>query len=526
MSLLESIDRLSQQTKAIRTSAGSIAPRQSHLDPRLNVSGPFTRAILYTQLGDLIREVEPTELGLFHVVESPASKEVPATSAAEFTRVSVPVATPLRKPAHKDERRQRSDPEVYAKAALRYIEDFGHIRPAPRARAQAAAIIEQAEEARRNIQELHEALQQAHAAEPASLASEIEAEEALIHELQARISTLKNRKESAIQRKKLAATPVQKPPALGRTPVRARDEDENSFWNTPSAPQQSSFGEEMSDQLLDESLGDISEPSFAMSPVKSARQPLGQRSRQDERVQPQPKRGVHSEDEPIKPASAEGYQSQSPTEIVGAAVAPEDASASQDEDTIIISRPSPPPTPPPKPSTPPPNPAMAPQTPGTAKRLKVRVNAEVERIVAKIWQTVGDIIMPNHTYQVGPASSGKAKPPNARETIAHLRDISALSTTGPMSPSASSVSTLATTPIGAATPQQIFTAYLLLELLACAPSFTLPLNRAKELLADKAREDGGSALGQQSNSIVYKCVAKRLVKIIRSGREQVVAFDV
>lgn len=96
----------------------------------------------------------------------------------------------------------------------------------------------------------------------------------------------------------------------------------------------------------------------------------------------------------------------------------------------------------------------------------------------------------------------------------------------PSSPSASSVSTLATAPSGSATPQQIFTAHLLLELLAAAPSFTLPLNRAKELLADKAREDGGSALGSQSNSVVYKCVAKRLVKIVRSGREQIVAFDV
>ena len=35
-----------------------------------------------------------------------------------------------------------------------------HIRPAPRARAQALAIIEQTEDARKNIQELNDALQQ------------------------------------------------------------------------------------------------------------------------------------------------------------------------------------------------------------------------------------------------------------------------------------------------------------------------------------------------------------------------------
>ncbi|KAL1672848.1 hypothetical protein EV122DRAFT_271200 [Schizophyllum commune] len=541
MSLLESIDRLSQQAKSIRNSACSIAPRQSHLDPRLNVAGPFTRAILYTSLGDLIREVEPTELGLFHVVDSPASGDAPATSAAELTRVSVPVATPLRRPPPKDERhKQRPDPEIYAKAALRYVEDYAHIRPAPRARAQALAIIEQTEEARQNIQELNDALQQvshAQAAEPASFAAQIEDEEALIKELQARINTMKNRKEAAIQRKKLATTPVKKQPAFsGKTPVRAKDEDENSFWSTPSVAQQSSFAQEESDMLLDESFGELGDASFAASPIKPSRQPLAKRLRQDHSPAIS-RRPMHREDEPIKPRAESADEPRSPSppspggedergnEPESSAPAPGDASVSEDQDTIIISKPAPPPSPP-KPTTPPPNPALAPQTPGTAKRLKVRVNADVERIMVKVWQTVGDIIMPNHPYHTGPGSTGKEKLPSAKDTIAHLRDIASLSTVTPSSPSASSVSTLATAPSESATPQQIFTAHLLLELLAAAPGFTLPLNRAKELLADKAREDGGSALGSQSNSVVYKCVAKRLVKIVRSGREQIVAFDV
>ena len=56
----------------------------------------------------------------------------------------------------------------------------------------------------------------------------------------------------------MATTPNKKQPAFsGKTPVRAKDEDENSFWSTPSVAQQSSLQQEKSDMLLDESFGEL-----------------------------------------------------------------------------------------------------------------------------------------------------------------------------------------------------------------------------------------------------------------------------
>jgi len=63
-------------------------------------------------------------------------------------------------------------------------------------------------------------------------------------------------------------------------------------------------------------------------------------------------------------------------------------------------------------------------------------------------------------------------------------------------------------------------------LLSATPHYSLPLNQVKENLALKAKTSGLSVAGQGTTRILYGCVAKRLVKIDRSGREQVVKFDV
>ena len=55
-SLVDHVDRISALARSIRASA---AP------PDVPIPGPFTRAILDTPLGDLIRDIDPSELGLF-----------------------------------------------------------------------------------------------------------------------------------------------------------------------------------------------------------------------------------------------------------------------------------------------------------------------------------------------------------------------------------------------------------------------------------------------------------------------------
>lgn len=130
--LTEHADRLSQVGQSIYTSSSSIAGRPDE-DPTTSIAGPFTRALLETDLGDLIRDIDPTELGLFTLVQptqsAPAHTQEDASSVTktEITRVEFPGATPLRRPparrARDDPARPREhEPEVYAQAALKYLE--------------------------------------------------------------------------------------------------------------------------------------------------------------------------------------------------------------------------------------------------------------------------------------------------------------------------------------------------------------------------------------------------------------------
>lgn len=80
-----------------------------------------------------------------------------------------------------------------------------------------------------------------------------------------------------------------------------------------------------------------------------------------------------------------------------------------------------------------------------------------------------------------------------------------------------------------ATAHQILTAHLLLTLLSSMPDHSMPMAKLKEALASKGL--GGSpgvgmaAQGPESR-VLYGCVAKRLVKIDRGGREMIVRFVV
>lgn len=153
---------------------------------------------------------------------------------------------------------------------------------------------------------------------------------------------------------------------------------------------------------------------------------------------------------------------------------------------------------------------------------KIRVNSEVERIVARIWATAGEVIMPGHPFDTTIGN----KPPRGKETIAHLQSLSVLSPS-PVSPSPSSISSAPNGIPAFPTSQQILTAYLLLLLLASPPQFSMPLSKVKDMLASKARAGSSSiSTGQGSARILYGCVAKRLIKIERGGGEQIVRFDI
>ena len=117
-SITDHLDRLTTSLKSLRASASAITPH--------NHSGPFTRSVLNTPLGDLIRDIDPSELGLFTLVPPPRVS-TQSGPPQEITRVEVVSATPLRK--HPSARRRdvlfqpkEPEPEVFAEAALRYID--------------------------------------------------------------------------------------------------------------------------------------------------------------------------------------------------------------------------------------------------------------------------------------------------------------------------------------------------------------------------------------------------------------------
>jgi hypothetical protein len=121
-SLAGQIDRFSRNTKAIKATAGTTAVS------RPSIPSHFTSAVLSTPLGDLIRDVDPSELGLFSLI-SPGpthfrEQHAQGAPATGVTRTEFPAPTPLRRPAYQRDISKLSDlePEIYAQAALKYIE--------------------------------------------------------------------------------------------------------------------------------------------------------------------------------------------------------------------------------------------------------------------------------------------------------------------------------------------------------------------------------------------------------------------
>ena len=117
-SLTDHIDRLTRTIKSTKDSASAIAQN--------NHSGPFTRAVLSVPLGDLIRDIDPSELGLFTLVPPPRVT-TQSRPPQEVTRVEVVSATPLRKHPSAQRRdvlfpSKEPEPEVFAEAALKYID--------------------------------------------------------------------------------------------------------------------------------------------------------------------------------------------------------------------------------------------------------------------------------------------------------------------------------------------------------------------------------------------------------------------
>jgi len=85
--------------------------------------------VLSTPLGDLIRDIDPSELGLFTLLPPPPQPAAPHQNVQVpgIARVEVVSATPLRKYPAVQRRDvfaepKKPPPEVFAEAALKYID--------------------------------------------------------------------------------------------------------------------------------------------------------------------------------------------------------------------------------------------------------------------------------------------------------------------------------------------------------------------------------------------------------------------
>ncbi|PBK91336.1 hypothetical protein ARMGADRAFT_1013788 [Armillaria gallica] len=483
-SLSDQIDRLSRTSKATAITAATVA-----VSPDV---APFATAVLDTQLGDLIRDVDPSELGLFSLVV-PHSEQDARGDIPKLARSGFPGATPL-----KPTTRREVDPEVYAHAALKYIDRYQTIRPMPRAYSQVVALLEEIQLARDGIQETTELLQSNQFTDGPSIKSMIDNEERSLHHYEKKLDALRKRRDLLVTQAKRTsrATSTGKknaPPPRPVTPVAPShaDEEEESFWATPGR----AFA---SENLLHEqvNIGDLSVASMSSPSVPS---PSTRR-----RSIPQPLVEVAEDPQDVCESQDKSSVVEDPIdETIQIAATPASSSPKHLAGNV------------------PPAHVPEPETPGTKARL--RVNTEVERIVAKIWATMGDVIMPGHPYRT---TGDGSRPPRAKQTIAHLQSVSALVPT-PSSPSQSSLLSADTEP-PQPTPHQILTAHLLVTLLSCPPKFSMPLNKVKESLTAKASTGGSAVLiaGQGTTRVIYGCVAKRLIKIDRGGGEQVVKFDV
>ncbi|KAJ4494084.1 hypothetical protein C8J55DRAFT_175591 [Lentinula edodes] len=490
--LSDHIDRLAHSTRSIKSITASCGS---------SVTGLFTRAILSAELGDLIRDVDSSELGLFSIT-TPSNvvahdKETRNQSGVEITRAEFHGATPLRRPTgRRDELKPKEiPPDVYAEAALKYMERYQHIRRMPRAHQQVTEILERLEQCNERIRSMNEQLQQTQTTEAPSLKSAADKEQGRIDEFQSRIVALRIHKETLLDQKaRIKSRPEVSIPKAGssKPPPPPMDPVEEKFWSTPGA---SDKPLQFSDNsfLLDEEaeFGNLSMASSISSPLPPRRFPKTR--------MPSSSPDAFSPDMPKTPSKIENKQEESEA-VEEMPSSPFSEIVSNEPDAFV-----------PDPESP-----KVLDTPHREK--KIRINMDIERAVAKIWSTVGELIMPGNTF-----NRTKNLPPVAKATISHLQTLSNITPT--VASPAHSVSTVSNSSNTPPTAQQILTAHLLLALIS-SETLSLPLNKVKELLAAKASTSGSAAMVSGHPKALYGCVAKRLLKIERGAAGQVVRFDI
>jgi len=128
---------------------------------------PITRALLDGAVTALFRHADADECNLFtknthssaaHATNVAATSAVPPTAiaGAAVARHAIPMATPLRKtnaPLYMQQPREQPGPEVYYKAALKYVDKYAAFRDLAATRAKIESALSKVEELRDEIDE-------------------------------------------------------------------------------------------------------------------------------------------------------------------------------------------------------------------------------------------------------------------------------------------------------------------------------------------------------------------------------------
>ncbi|QRV90638.1 DASH complex subunit spc34 domain-containing protein [Ceratobasidium sp. AG-Ba] len=552
MGLLDSLSRLSVSTDDIITTANrTIAD-----------VGPFTDAVLgHHEITDIIRDAEEGESTLFtHRTVNEAGvkrgvdiRPVPVGVASIMGGTSTG-AMGVTKALEKE-----LDVDVLLGAALRIVESYGSM---PRAKGHIEELHDRAAEVRSRISLLEDELEELKSAEPVVVAEpelpSLKDEERAVVTIEAQLSAARRRRDALreqMQSKRRTRAvhntghTISTPTAAARTRTRpgAAAKLANPFFSSKEKERDPDATINISIHLTSgvaESLVDERPPAWADDSILShAGGGVQEKEEEEEEVEEGvvPGDSIWEKDDDIGgeeatvvlaiPPPVEKSPPPSPKKVA-APVAPPLRVRSSAASLLAKAAPAPGPAPEPAPepaSAPAPAQVQPPVAPAAAAKpaveikpkpvpqepkptASVKITPEVEANVALIWSTVGKLIAPSSNY-------GSDSPaPGAAETISILQSLSAQAISGvPSSPV--SASTLQSQSQGTSEPQTILTATLLLHLLRDGPS-SLPTVRAA--LTEKEGEGAAAGLGIKA---LYACVAKKLLKIDRKGREATVRFE-
>ncbi|KAL5641640.1 hypothetical protein ACGC1H_001947 [Rhizoctonia solani] len=508
MGLLDSVSRLSLTTDDILT-----ASNRTIADV-----GPFTDAVLGKHhITDIIRDADEGEQTLF----THRSADVGGVKGPVDPR---PVAVGGGGVVGMGVRDKEQDVDMLLGAALRLVETYGSM---PRAKSHIEDMLDRASEARSRISLLEDELEELKNAEPASAEPEIPSlkdEERAVVKMEAQLNAARRRRDALReqvtqkQRARTAAQPanvISTPTAAARTRTRpGGGKNPNPFL----ARIMSSLPEKDPDATTNISIhltGDPGGDSFLVDerPPQWADDSLMSGAGSTDAGVETIWDGQGEEAEGDWEGEAEGTVVLAIPPAVGLSppaspvrtVPPAPALR-----TSVAPVPAPTPAPAPAPTRPPVVPAPPPPIveappakpppeqkpkaePPAPKSQQVQVTPETQANTTLIWATVGKVLVPSSNYD--------PPGPDVLETASILQSLSSQSLTS-------------------SDPQPILTATLLLYLLQNGPS---PLPAVRTALADKEKEsESANGLGIKA---LYACVAKKLLKIDRKGREATVRFE-